>query len=254
MNSHEVNETRGVTPEALSKVYPRLYHMTHEGGWDQIQRYGLLSTTALLNVWQVKAERRRRIESEARKSPVVLLHPQHGKVVIRDQKPLEEKKLRKALVDCTPQEWCRLLNRKVFFWPTWERLRTHMSARGNRGKKHLVLTLDTYLLVTAYKHKITLCPLNSGNTIPFAHKRGRHSFMPMDQYPFNQRVARGRYYTVVELAVDTAIPDVFDFVVSADYMRFEGCSLQHIEDVKARGVNDVTLRERSITWTPKSAA
>jgi hypothetical protein len=36
----------GVTPEAFSSLYPRLYHMAHEDAWPQIQRYGLLSTRA----------------------------------------------------------------------------------------------------------------------------------------------------------------------------------------------------------------
>jgi hypothetical protein len=47
---------------------------------------------------------------------------------------MNEKKLRAALTDCTPQDWCRLLNGKVFFWPCIDRLNTHMAARGNRGK------------------------------------------------------------------------------------------------------------------------
>ena len=144
-----------------------------------------------------------------------------------------EEKLRKALVDCTPQEWCQLLNSKVFFWPTVERLSRHMSARENRGKKHLVLTVDSYRLALAYENKITLCALNSGNTIPFAHKRGKNSLMQMSDYPFRERLARGLYYTVVELAVDTAVPDVIDFIVSADYMIFEGSAIKRISNIKS---------------------
>jgi hypothetical protein len=92
---------------------------------------------------------------------------------------MHEQKLRRALTDCTPQQWCQLLNRKVFFWPSKERLARHMSARENREKRHLVLTVDSYRLTTAYERKITLSALNSGNTIPFAHKRGTHSLMLM---------------------------------------------------------------------------
>jgi hypothetical protein len=102
-----------------------------------------------------------------------------------------ESKLRKALTDCTPQQWCQLLNRKVFFWPSEERLGRHMSARENLGKRHLVLTIDSCRLIAAYEDKITLCPLNSGNTIPFARKRGTRSLMPMGDYPFAERLARG---------------------------------------------------------------
>ena len=79
-------------------------------------------------------------------------------------------------------------------------------------------------------------PLNSGNTIPFAQKRGTHSMMPMRDYPFTERLARGRYYTVVEVAVDSGIPDILDFVVSADYMTFEGRSIRRLQNVTRRRV------------------
>jgi hypothetical protein len=230
---------RGVTPKALSELYPRLYHMTHGDAWEQIKRYGLLSTTSILNLWGIKGEQRSNIEREVRRISVELADPRHGKIVIRDQKPMYERKLRKALVDCTPQEWCQLLNRKVFFWPTTEHLGTHISARENRGKKHLVLTVDCYPLAVAYEKTITLCPLNSGNTIPFAHKRGMNSFMQMSEYPFRERLSRGPYYTVVELTVDTGVPDILDFVVSEAYMTFEGSVIKRISSIKVRDAFEV---------------
>jgi hypothetical protein len=42
----------GVTPEVFSSLYPRLYHMAHEDAWEQIQRYGLLRTRSILNLWE----------------------------------------------------------------------------------------------------------------------------------------------------------------------------------------------------------
>ncbi|MGA7919892.1 MAG: hypothetical protein WCA38_09475 [Candidatus Acidiferrales bacterium] len=218
-HSVEIVEEKGVTPKMFSELYPCLYHMAHENAWEQIRRYGLLSTTSILDLWEVEDPYRTSIESEIRRNQVELTHPLRGTVVLRDQKPMHEKKLRKALVDCTPRDWCRLLNRKVFFWPSVERLHRHMFARGNRLKKHLVLTLDSYRLAVAYENKITLCPLNSGNTIPFAQKRGIKSFMPMHDYPFALRLRRGPYYTVVELTVDVAVPDILSFVTSLDYMK-----------------------------------
>jgi hypothetical protein len=234
MHRIEIMEPQGVTPKGFSEVYPRLYHMAHEAAWEPIQRFGLLSTTSILSLWEINAQQRSTIEREVRRSQVELVHPRHGKVFIRDQKPMYEKKLRKALVDCTPQEWCQLLNRKVFFWPTVERLSRHMAARENRGKKHLVLTVDSYRLALAYEKQITLCALNSGNTIPFAHKRGTNSLMRMSNYPFVERLARGPYYTVVELAVDTGVPDIVDFVVSVDYMTFERGVIEYISNIRIR--------------------
>jgi hypothetical protein len=225
---------KGVTPKAFSELYPRLYHMAHEDAWEHIRRHGLLSTSSLLNLWEVKGKQRNAIETEVRRNQVELRHPQRGKVVIRDQKPLYERRLRKALIDCTVQEWCQLLNRRVFFWPTVERLVTHISARGNRGKKHLVLTVDSYRLAAAYANTITFCPLNSGNTIPFAQERGKNSLMRMSEYPFLERLARGPYYTVVELAVEAGVPDILDFVVSADYVTSSERGIKQISRITFR--------------------
>jgi hypothetical protein len=231
MKKLAIAQPKGVTPKTFSELYPRLYHMAHQDAWEQIQRHGLLSTSSLLNLWGVKGKQRSAVESEVRRNEVELRHPRRGKVVIRDQKPLYEPKLRKALIDCTVQEWCQLLNRRVFFWPTVERLVTHISARGNRGKNHLVLTIDSYRLAAAYEKTITLCPLNSGNTIPFAQQRGKNSLMRMSEYPFQERLARGPYYTVVELAVETGVPDILDFVLSADYMTSSGRNIKQISRI-----------------------
>ena len=218
----EPNFEPGVTPEVFSSLYPRLYHLTHEDAWSQIERHGLLSTRSILKLWEVESSTRTHIETQIRQDSMELSHPGHGRVVIRDQKPMNEKKLRTALVDCTPQDWCRLLNTKVFFWPSIDRLHTHMAAKGNRGKRHLVLTVDSYRLVTAYERQIALCAMNSGNTNPFTHKRGRNSFMRMSEYPFRARLKRGTYYTVVELTVDRDIPDILDFVLTANLMTSDG--------------------------------
>jgi hypothetical protein len=232
MEKLAVAQPRGVTPKTFSEPYPRLYHMAHEEAWEQIRRYGLLSTSSLLNLWEVNDQERGAIENEIRRNEVELKHPRRGKIVIRDQKPLYERKLRTALIDCTVQEWCQLLNRRVFFWPTVERLATHISARENREKRHLVLTVDSYRLAAAYEKTITLCPLNSGNTIPFAQKRGRNSLMRMNEYPFVERLARGPYYTVVELAVETGVPDILDFVVSADSMTSSGGDIKRVSRIR----------------------
>lgn len=212
----------GVTPELFASVYPRLFHLTHEDAWPQIQRYGLLNTRSILDLWEVESVLRSCIETQIRRGPFELSHPRHGRVVIRDQRPMNEKKLRTALIDCTPQDWCRLLNSKIFFWPCVDRLNTHMRAKGNRGKRHLVLTLDSYRFVKSYEPQITLCAMNSGNTNPFPRKRGKGSFMGISQYPFAERQKRGPYYAVVELAVDKDIPDLLNFVLSVSYMISDG--------------------------------
>jgi hypothetical protein len=56
--------------------------------------------------------------------------------------------------------------------------------------------------------------------------------MPMHDYPFRERLSRGPYYTVVELAVDSGVPDVLDFIVSVDYETFAESSRQQVANVK----------------------
>jgi len=41
----------------------------------------------------------------------------------------------------------------------------------------------------------------------------------MHEYPFTERLRRGPYYTVVELAVEVGVPDILNFVTSVDYLR-----------------------------------
>src|ERR1022692_4480653 len=101
--------------ELLIQLYPRFYHMAHAGSWPTIQRHGLLSTTALLDLFEVNGERRSALESRVRPKSEEILHPAHGRALLRDQKPLNEKKLAGALDDdLSPRDWYHVLNRKVF--------------------------------------------------------------------------------------------------------------------------------------------
>jgi hypothetical protein len=43
--------------------------------------------------------------------------------------------------------------------------------------------------------------------------------------------ARGAHHTVVELAVETGVPDILDFVVSADYMTSSGRDIKQISRI-----------------------
>jgi Family of unknown function (DUF7002) len=225
----------GVTPEQLSEYYPRLYHMAESDSWDGINKHGLLSTSSLLTLFEIAGDERRKIELCKREGSKEITHERHGRAVIRDQKPIVESKLRTALGGhMTPEEWYGLLNGKVFFWLTVERLTTLLSAREYRSKPHLVLTLETLPLASAYENSITLTSINSGNTLPIAHPRGRATFKNMKDYPFAERVKRGLYYTVVELAVEGGVPNVLDYTISAELMSSDGNRLTTINTLYAQ--------------------
>jgi hypothetical protein len=206
----------GVAVEELSARFPRLYHMAAEGSWVGIERHGLLSTSALLDLFEIQGEQREQIESRHRSECITIRHPQHGSAVIRDQKPMDDAGLRRALTGgLTPFDWYRILNRKVFFWLTCERLKRILDARAYRGRRQTVIVLDTHLVVERYGIDIVLSPLNSGCTRPFAHKRGASTFLALSEYPFTERLHRG-LEPVVELAIERGMHDVKEMLLKVE--------------------------------------
>jgi len=104
-----------MTKEELILHYPRLSHMAEDGSWESIKRFGLLSTTALLDLFEIDGSRRTAIESQRRPDSVPIRHCRHGTAVIRDQKPMNDSALIGCLEGMTTSAWYQLLNGKVFF-------------------------------------------------------------------------------------------------------------------------------------------
>ena len=223
----------GVTAEELARTYPRLYHMAEAQSWESIQKHGLLSTSSLLDLFEVKGKQREDIEIRRRWESVPIVHEKHGRAVVRDNKAIIESKLRTALNDCTLEQWHRLLNKYVFFWLTPERLQTFLCARAYRDRPHAVLTLETLQFVRKYELKIGLSPMNSGNTQPIAHERSPETFKKMRDYPFLERTHRGNYYQVVELAVEGGA-DVTESVLSVDLMQCAGDGMKKVRNIYRR--------------------
>jgi len=222
----------GVTPAELAKYYPRLYHMAEGGSWPSIRRHGLLGTEALLDLFEATPEVRRPILTQQRTQDVPITHPEHGRAVVRDQKPLNRAKLEGCLDGCSFGQWLQLLNSRVFFWLTIERLQTLMCAREYCAETHIVLTLDTLRLATDFQQSITLAPMNTGNTRPFAHRRGLWTFSRMSEYPFEERLRRPLYYTVVELAVEVGVRNIIDYMIQADEMRCSTCEKAKLQSMR----------------------
>jgi hypothetical protein len=206
--------------EDLIQHYPKLYHMAETGTWESINRHGLLSTSALLDLFEIQGEQRRIIETERRARSVPICHPKHGNAVIRDQKPMHETGLLKCLQDgITPSQWYQILNQKVFFWLSKERLDKLLSARAYRGRQHCVLTFKTEELLSNHSKAVTLCPINSGATLYTPQKRGKGTFVRIKDYPFESWVEqRGIENAIVELVVDYSVPDAQKYVLRADEM------------------------------------
>ena len=127
---------------------------------------------------------------------------------------MDDKGLLRCLQDeLSPESWYQLLNAKVFFWLSRERLSRLLNAGTYRSQEHDVLEIDASSLVAAYKDRIWFCPLNSGCTKPFPHARGLETFQRIVNYPYSRwKAKRRRGERVVELAVDYAVPDIAKFV------------------------------------------
>jgi len=202
---------------------PILYHMAERDSWASIRNYGLLSTTALLDRYEIVGEARTAIERERRPTSIPLDRSDLGRAVVRDQFPMDDKGLARCLEDgLSPADWYRILNGKVFFWLTQERLLRLLNAGAYRLQEHDVLILDAKPLIDAYRDKVWFCPINSGCTKPFPHPRGKKTFQRISDYPYAQwKAKRKRGERIVELAVEYAVPDVAQFVTRV--VRMKAC-------------------------------
>jgi hypothetical protein len=210
----------GVTVDELVEHYPCLYHMAEADSWDSIRGKGLLSTSALLDLFEVNGKERFAIESCHRPKCVRIQHPEHGHAVIRDQIPMREKALLKCLQRISPRKWYEFLNGKVFLWATLHRLEGLLNARAYRGKEHVILKVDTKSLLGNYASSVLLSPMNSGSTIYRPSLRGVRTFQGLKTYPFEERKKkRGLPDAVAEMAFDYAIHDIRKHVLRVEKRR-----------------------------------
>ena len=200
----------------IAKLHPKLYHMAQFGSWESVRAHGLLSTTALLDLYGVDGAERRAIEGQLRKEAIQITDGRGQTAWIRDQRPMNDKKLASCLTGgLTTAEWYRMLNERVFFWLTEERLGRLMRAYGDRPQ--LVLEVDTAQLLERHGKRVFLAPMNTGTTSPMAFSRGPETFLPPSGYPFEENAKKkgGLTKAIVELTVLHSVPDVADLTIRA---------------------------------------
>ena len=192
--------------------------MAEKGTWPSIKKLGLLSTTALLDLYGIKGKERDRIESFRRPDSVRISHEEYGTAVIRDNKPISDKALDKCLTGMTKEAWYRLLNGKVFFWLSADRVSGLVSARAYREKEHIVLTVDTAKLLAKCEAEVTLSPINSGSTVYNPQPRDANTFASLKHYPFNEWEKKRRSPTkaIAELAVNYQIEDIDKMILRVE--------------------------------------
>ena len=189
--------------------------MAENGSWPSIRQHGLLSTTALLDLFEIEGSERTAIESKWRQSSVPIEHPEHGIAVIRDQKPMPPHTLGPLLEGLTPTDWYEIINRKSFFWVSRDRLNRFLNAAPYRGRIHDVITVDTGSMIQSHYDHITLAPFNTGvSSFGPRFKRDIHTFQTIESC-----LSRNQVGNVVELAVDYHVQDITDLAISVDKWR-----------------------------------
>jgi hypothetical protein len=203
--------------------------MAEKDNWDSICKFGLLSTTALLDLFEYGGDQRFEIESELRRKAFEISHRVYGTAIIRDQDPLKDRpekgiSLEKCLNNTTRREWFELLNRNVFFWATIIGLKFMLNARLYRRRSHLVFTVDTKKLVAKYERSITLTGLNTGSLYgkEGPKPRSKDSFNPI--HHFSQRWVR-------EVAVDYSVPDIFSYTNTVEEQQIQGQNIKTIRRI-----------------------
>ncbi len=197
--------------------------MAEYGSWPNVYKYGLLSTSALLDLYKIKGEERRKIESLHRPECINIRKDGLPTSVVRDQKPMSDKALKKVLQDAlTPTDWYEILNSKVFFWSSKAKVIKLLNARAYRNRPHDVVSVNTAKLVAQYENQIVLCPYNSGSTIMKPVKRGRDLFQPIKDYDFQRwKQKRGRAQAVTEVCVEGGVKNISDIVIDVRQMHMD---------------------------------
>lgn len=209
-----------ISIEELIEIHPQLFHMAEVGNWPCILQHGLLPTSVLLDLFEIDDADRQHIETANRRTKVKLEHEVHGAIKIRDQIPMTDSALQKCLVGMTPEEWYRLLNGRVFFWANDVRLSRLLNARAYRSDEHCIITIDSASFFESYWDIIELSPINSGSTLFKPQPRGRSTFLPITEFPFEYwRKKRPRRNVVVEVTVPGGVPNIFAYVVKVQRVR-----------------------------------
>ena len=204
-----------MTADQLARRHPTLYHMADARNRGTLRSLGLLSTTALLDRFALAGPDRDAVEAAHRPAtvriPAAGPHPRLGHAYVRDQRPLDESALAKCLTGgLTVAQWYRMLNGRVYFWPTRDRLDRMLKVYTPTAEQ-VVLEVDTAALCDRHGDAVELSHINSGfasRRYPPA-RRGADTFVPLAEFVHSAR------NTIAEVTVPYAVPDVLACVRSA---------------------------------------
>lgn len=202
--------------EAAQRDLPEIaFHIVESANWAHLRRDGLISARALLAANGLPA-------ACGWRSGTVTLPD--GRV-IRDQKPMPPAALARCLdAPLSPDDWYDLLNGCVFFWLDEARVQRHAKALARRDQ--VLLRLDARRLAAAYAAHVRLSPFNLGAAIRRPARRGLRTLVPLEDWrrdawkaeALHDMAPRSPTHAPAEMIVLTAIPDLADFVMTAEVL------------------------------------
>lgn len=143
-------------------------------------------------------------------------------VLVRDQRPMPPSALLRCLdAGISPQAWYRLVNAKVFFWASIERLNRHLAACGDRPQT--VIVVDSSRLLGRYGEAALVTAFNVGNARRRPPARGTRSFVPLAAWLATRWESeakpdcprRAQSHPPAEIAIEGSVPDLMELVVEA---------------------------------------
>lgn len=208
-----------MTPDDLAALHPYLFHVTSPASWPQIQRHGLLSAQAAVDLFDPPSEIRAAVLTAQRPHAIPLKAPSLGAMEVNDQLPLSEKALERCLDDgLTATDWLTILNARVFFWPSEAALDRLLSAKINRTRPRDILVFDTLSVATEHLAQIELSPINSGATIRKPARRGHSSFTPLAKLSYRDwRRQRGGLEKIAEVSIRGSMPGPQAHLIRIDH-------------------------------------
>jgi hypothetical protein len=179
----------------------RLYHLAEEANVPSILAHGLLSTERLLELTDMpERDRAGFLRTHRRQN-----HSLADGVTVRDQVPMPPSALARALDDgLEPGDWYALLNSFVFLWPDRDRMERQWRACGGRPQR--ILVFDANALFERFGAHSFLSPINSGNAMRAAARRGRETFVPYPKWREHGWPTRPRSHRPAEVLFDCVVP------------------------------------------------
>ena len=225
----------------------------------------MLSTNALLDRSTLEKEESLRIRRNHRPECVPVegkeSHRIPLKADIRDQKPMNDKSLKRQLeaqkAGITSEEWYERQNDRVFFFVSRKAAVDLMNLYADRGQPQCMLEVCTKSLFKAYCDKIELSEFNTGSNqqqsdVP-KNEDGKWHFnlhKPWREYPFQRR---GGKNAVRELTVPGEIPDIVRHVINVvdrhGELNYHNCG-RCCCDQRDFGCRDCRCSVSTTVWVP----